>query len=60
MDLLRGRSARKIDNEGCGETADDNSSTALMKEENQDWNLTIADVMIVGSRRAFISVGGAT
>jgi hypothetical protein len=26
-----------------------------MKEENQDWNLTIADVMIVGSRRAFIS-----
>ncbi len=37
------------------ETADDNSSTPLMKEENQDWNMTVADVMIGGSRRASIS-----
>jgi len=37
------------------ETADDNSSTPLMKEENQDWNVTVADVMIGGSRRASIS-----
>jgi hypothetical protein len=37
------------------ESADDNSSSAAIKEENQDWNLTVADVMIVGSSRASIS-----
>ena len=37
------------------ETADDNSSTASMKEENQDWNLNVADVMIGGSCRASVS-----
>jgi hypothetical protein len=37
------------------ETADDNSSTPLLKEENQDWNMTVADVMIGGGRRASIS-----